>query len=638
MAELFEGLGVHSGHLQGNRVPSSLSVSQTHTRLVPLVATSVHRVLSARRPRYSLDGAARNAVAVNRSSVAHILEKLQAFLQSDGALLLPQPYRDDCLHKTRSLLEKAREPGEVLYVGILGGTGVGKSTLINALAREKISDPSDRRPFTDRAVAYRHSDTPRGLEKVSHLLREDDAVHSSDTIRDLILLDLPDFDSRDEKNRSTVMEILPMLDAVVWVVSPEKYADAVFYEMVRQTAMHRENFTFVLNKADELLGDENRAPHARLMEVLGDFTFRLKHEAGVEEPRTFSLSAVAEFHGTRTEPVLEEEFSRFRQFLMVRRDAKEIASVKTVNLVEETRRLVNGLIEHIRPDDTARILDSIGEIQFRGPDADLRSGLKSAEQENKLADALLPVLRDADASIWPVKGAMRLLTLAHRSHAAKTPADRLEDIFQATAEALARDRRVDLERIAARMDSELLLAFQQPAASGETNRPEAVIAGAIEEASSSFAEKVENRKAAMGGKFSRWRRFRQKFVLCLPVPILVLKLARPEIVEAWLNQPTVSGAVKMALGFLTALFGWEGLIALVALLIFQVILACFLAARRIRKIEKDARRLARYAVNRLDESLDVAERRVQESRKNEIQRIRQGIDRLNAIRKSFAAG
>ena len=151
---------------------------------------------------------------MNRLSVAHILEQVQDFLQSDGALFLPEQQRDDHLQKTRSLLEKAREPGEVLYVGILGGTGVGKSTLIDALAREKISDASDKRPFTDRAVVYRHEDTPRGLEKVAHLIREQDAVHSSDTIRDLVLLDLPDFDSRDERNRATVMQILPLLDSV----------------------------------------------------------------------------------------------------------------------------------------------------------------------------------------------------------------------------------------------------------------------------------------------------------------------------------------------------------------------------------------------------------------------------------------
>ena len=78
---------------------------------------------------------------MNRPSVVHILEQIQEFLDSDGVLFLPQQLRDDWLNKTRSLLEKARERGELLYVGILGGTGVGKSTLIIALAGEKIVVP-----------------------------------------------------------------------------------------------------------------------------------------------------------------------------------------------------------------------------------------------------------------------------------------------------------------------------------------------------------------------------------------------------------------------------------------------------------------------------------------------------------------
>ena len=78
-------------------------------------------------------------------------------------------------------------------MGILGGTGVGKSTLINALAESEISCPGDRRPFTDRAVLYRHKDARPDLEDLSHRLRDPDALHEIDSIRDLVLIDMPDF-------------------------------------------------------------------------------------------------------------------------------------------------------------------------------------------------------------------------------------------------------------------------------------------------------------------------------------------------------------------------------------------------------------------------------------------------------------
>ena len=45
-----------------------------------------------------------------------------------------------------------------LTVGLLGGTGVGKSTLLNAIAGRTISRSGDRRPTTDRIVCYRHRD------------------------------------------------------------------------------------------------------------------------------------------------------------------------------------------------------------------------------------------------------------------------------------------------------------------------------------------------------------------------------------------------------------------------------------------------------------------------------------------------
>ena len=52
-----------------------------------------------------------------------------------------------------------RDLDDVLVIGLVGGTGVGKSTLINALAGDAISTSSDRRPTTDRVIVYRHERT-----------------------------------------------------------------------------------------------------------------------------------------------------------------------------------------------------------------------------------------------------------------------------------------------------------------------------------------------------------------------------------------------------------------------------------------------------------------------------------------------
>ncbi|MHB8202462.1 MAG: GTPase, partial [Desulfomonilaceae bacterium] len=132
----------------------------------------------------------------------------------------------------RKLSEKARSDREAFYVGLIGGSGVGKSTLINAIAGKDISRPSDRRPFTDKIVAYRHKEQARGLVKLSDLFRDPDTVHENEKLKPVVIFDLPDIDSVETSNRNTVTQIIPHLDAVIWVASPEKYADLAFYSFV----------------------------------------------------------------------------------------------------------------------------------------------------------------------------------------------------------------------------------------------------------------------------------------------------------------------------------------------------------------------------------------------------------------------
>lgn len=571
---------------------------------------------------------------MNRSSLALNLERSLEFLWTDGPFLMSDEVRDSFVQRTQILLQKANQPGEVLYVGILGGTGVGKSTLINALAGNEISDSSDKRPFTDHAVVYRHRDTPRGLEKISALLREKDAVHDSDIIKDLVLLDLPDFDSIEQENRTAVLEILSCLDAIVWVVSPEKYADVVFYRFVEQTLINRENFTFVLNKADDLIVGAAADPHSKLKEVLGDFTFRLKHEAGIEQPRVFILSAAQEVDGRNREPVLDDEFKRFRSFLMVRRDAKEIASVKTVNLLEETRHLLTELNAVISPKEKKRLLDGIHDIQTDVSSEEPASSLHLMDHENKLAERLFPLLMNEDTSIGPVRLAMRIFNLG-RGSAARTFHEDLDRIFVKAAQAASQERRTKIEEMGARLDSEFLLAFQRTDSSETEESPEELMNKAVDQASKLLAQKLKQRKESIAGRLAGWRRLSQRLVLGIPGLILIVRLSGQAAIEAWLEHPSLTGGLKIFLGFLTALFSSDGLTGLTVLLICQLFLILYMGARRIKKIDKEARRLAMSAMRDLDTSLDAAARRIRQQRSEFAQRIQEGIDHLSALNSAF---
>jgi len=571
---------------------------------------------------------------VNRTSIALALENLLEFLTNDSAPLIPRESLQRFAQRTRDLLDKARQPGEVLYVGILGGTGVGKSTLINALASEKISDVADRRPFTDRAVVYRHRDTPRGLEKVAGLLRERDALHDVPVIRDLILLDLPDFDSAAESNRLAVLEIINFLDSIVWVVSPEKYADEAFYHMVRTAALRKENFVFVFNKADELMETGRAGPHDRIKEILGDLTFRLKHEAGVDEPRIFTLSAEDQFLGRNGDPVLASEFSRFRDFLMARRETKEIASIKTANLKEKVSRLMSDLDSEIRPAETSEALRAVATIDTEPNGTDKRFDLQRLDQVKVVADAVKPRLLRADASVVPVKSIMRVLT-ARWTAANRGSANSVEETFALAAERLAAERRARLESVSARVKSELLLGLRGNEAAVAARHAGDPVSQAIDQASASLAAAVESKEKALSGGFSKWRRVWQKAILSLPWVVFVLRLCGEQRLETWLDHPSPWGLGKLVVSVLTGLFSSEGLTGLLVLLVFEAILVYFLASRRIRKIEGQCQALARTAISDLETGLDAAMDEIKASRNRVLATMEASLRQFERIHSRF---
>jgi energy-coupling factor transporter ATP-binding protein EcfA2 len=142
---------------------------------------------------------------------------------------------------------------EHTVVALAGATGSGKSSIFNALAGVELSTVGRRRPTTGTAHACVWGPADAGgLLDWLGVTRRFGHGEPAD-LTGLVLLDLPDFDSVRAEHRIESDRLLKLVDLVIWVLDPQKYADKVVHQRyLAEFHRHREITVVVLNQADLL--------------------------------------------------------------------------------------------------------------------------------------------------------------------------------------------------------------------------------------------------------------------------------------------------------------------------------------------------------------------------------------------------
>lgn len=231
----------------------------------------------------SRHGAAREASQLDRR-----LEALNSATELASGVL-----PEETLAGVLQVLDRASSrrslSGDHTVVGFFGATGSGKSSLFNAVSGEEIATAAVRRPTTTEPLAgiwgVQGSDALLDWLEVRKRHAAAPIKGFADDDTGLILLDLPDFDSTRAANREIVQRMVGLVDVLVWVLDPQKYADAAVHnDFLAPLSSHGAVTIVVLNQIDRL-------PEHEVRPVLESLTAILARD-GLDKVQVLGASAV----------------------------------------------------------------------------------------------------------------------------------------------------------------------------------------------------------------------------------------------------------------------------------------------------------------------------------------------------------
>ena len=250
------------------------------------------------------------------ANLANRLNAVARLVQIGAARAGQEGFDPGLLADAEALLARAGErlrlSAHHTIVVLAGGTGSGKSSLFNQLAGAPFSPVGVLRPVTrvpHACVWGMEGAGPLldwlGIQPRHRYARSSALEEGERALTGLLLVDLPDHDSVVTGGPAEVTRLVTQADLMVWVLDPQKYADAAVHSRyLVPMAGHSSVIAAALNQADLLTPEQAEdcvADLRRLLDAEG------LHDARVVLTSATSESGVAELRRALMETVIARQ-------------------------------------------------------------------------------------------------------------------------------------------------------------------------------------------------------------------------------------------------------------------------------------------------------------------------------------------
>ncbi|REJ84655.1 MAG: hypothetical protein DWQ29_11735 [Planctomycetota bacterium] len=234
-----------------------------------------------------------------------------------------------------------------IVVATFGGTGTGKSSLINAIVGEECTQSGRERPTTRRPIVIAHPKAD--LEPIGLPLDEVEIVRrDAEILRDLVLIDCPDPDTSETEEAGSNLQrlhaLLPYCDVLIYTSTQQKYRSARVAEELGQAAAGC-RLVFVQTHADL---DED---------VREDWRARLREH--YEIPDVFLIDSLRGLQEQQASQRPSGDLARLQDLLTTQLAASERMRVRRANVVDLLLGVVGRCRELLQPE--APRLDDLEE-------------------------------------------------------------------------------------------------------------------------------------------------------------------------------------------------------------------------------------------------------------------------------------